>query len=152
MRNMFKTIALAATAVLIGAGAANAGAKLGVLTCDVEGGWGGIIGSQKEVHCTFTKTNGRTTEYVGSISRLGIDVGYLGNRKVVWAVVGVGKDKKADLSGTYIGASASATAIVGLGANALVGGMKNGIVLNPVSVEGSTGVAVAAGITSLTLE
>lgn len=152
MKNTIKTIAIAATATLLYAGASNAGGKLGVLTCDVEGGWGAFIGSQKEVTCTFTKTDGRTTEYIGSISRLGVDVGYLGNRKIVWAVVGVGKDKKADLSGTYIGASASATAVVGVGANALVGGMKNGIVLNPVSVEGSTGVAVAAGITSLTLE
>lgn len=152
MRNMIKTMAVAATAVLMYAGAANAGGKLGVLTCDVEGGWGAFIGSQKEVTCTFTKTNGRTTEYVGHISRLGVDVGYLGNRKIVWAVVGVGNNKGADLSGSYIGASASATALVGLGANALIGGMKNGIVLNPVSVEGSTGVAVAAGITSLTLE
>ena len=152
MRNMIKTIAIAAVATFVSFGAANAGGKLGVLTCDVEGGWGAFIGSQKEVTCTFTKTNGRTTEYVGNISRLGVDVGYLGNRKIVWAVVGVGKNTEANLSGSYIGASASATAIVGIGANALVGGMKNGIVLNPVSVEGTTGVAVSAGITSLVLE
>lgn len=152
MRNILKTLAIAATTTLFYAGAANAGGKLGVLTCDVEGGWGAFIGSQKEVTCTFTKTNGRTTEYIGTVSRLGIDVGYLGNRKIVWAVVGVGKNTEADLAGSYIGASASATALVGVGVNALVGGMKNGIVLNPVSVEGSTGVAVAAGISSLVLE
>lgn len=152
MKNLFKTMAIAAVAAIAFTGAANAGGKLGVLSCDVEGGWGAVIGSKKEVTCTFTNTKGRTTEYVGSISRLGVDVGYLGNRKIVWAVVGVGNNKKANLSGTYIGASASATAIVGVGANALIGGMKNGIVLNPVSVEGSTGVAVAAGIASLTLE
>lgn len=152
MNNVFKTMAIAAVSAIAFIGTANAGGKLGVLSCDVEGGWGAVIGSKKEVTCTFTNTKGHTTEYVGSISRLGVDVGYLGNRKIVWAVVGVGNNKKANLSGTYIGASASATVIVGVGANALIGGMKNGIVLNPVSVEGSTGVAVAAGIASLTLE
>lgn len=152
MRNFVKTLAIAAVAVMTYAGAANAGGKLGMLSCEVEGGWGAFIGSKKEVACTFTNSNGKKSKYVGSISRVGVDVGYLGNRKIVWAVVGVGKNGKADLAGTYIGASASATAIVGVGANALVGGLQKGIVLNPVSIEGTTGVAVAAGVTSLTLE
>ena len=152
MRNIFKTAAIAAVAVVAYAGAASAEGKLGVLSCEVEGGWGAFIGSKKEVTCTFTKTNGKKTEYVGSISRVGVDVGYLGNRHVVWAVMGLGNKGPADLSGTYIGAGVNATAVVGVGANALVGGLQNGIVLNPVSVEGSTGVAVAAGVTSLTLE
>lgn len=153
MRNFVKTIAVAAVATLAYVGAANAGAaKLGVLSCDVDGGWGAIIGSSKNVACTFTDTSGKKTKYEGSITRFGVDVGYLANRKIVWAVVGAGKDVKNHLSGTYTGVGVNATAAIGVGANALVGGMKNGIVLNPVSVEGTTGVAVAAGVTSLHLE
>src|SRR6266436_5157719 len=49
------------------------------------------------------------------------------------------------LSGTYIGATGSATVGVGVGANVLVGGSGNSISLQPVSFEGSTGLNVAAG-------
>ncbi len=153
MRNIIKTVAIAAVATAVYAGAANAGAgKLGVLSCDVDGGWGAVVGSYKKVACTFTDTSGKKTKYDGSITRVGVDVGYLANRKIVWAVVGAGKDVKSHLSGTYTGVGVNATAAIGVGANALIGGMKNGIVLNPVSIEGTTGVAVAAGITSLHLE
>jgi len=36
--------------------------------------------------------------------------------------------------------------------NALVGGFKSGIVLNPVSISGQTGLNVAAGVATLRLE
>jgi hypothetical protein len=55
------------------------------------------------------------------------------------------------LSGHYAGATASATAIVGAGANALIGGLDRSIALQPVSVEGTTGLDVAAGIGAMTL-
>jgi hypothetical protein len=56
-----------------------------------------------------------------------------------------------DLAGSYGGASASATAGVGVGANALVGGSNNTIALQPVSVQGQTGLGVAAGIAGMEL-
>ena len=40
---------------------------------------------------------------------------------------------------------------VGLGANALVGGSSRSIALQPLSIEGTTGLNVAAGIGWLTL-
>jgi hypothetical protein len=40
---------------------------------------------------------------------------------------------------------------VGLGANVLIGGLDKSIALQPVSVEGSTGLNVAAGIGSMSL-
>jgi hypothetical protein len=55
------------------------------------------------------------------------------------------------LSGNYVGATASATAGVGVGANVLVGGSGNSIALQPVSIEGNTGLNVAAGIGAITL-
>ena len=51
----------------------------------------------------------------------------------------------------YTGATASATVGVGLGANVLVGGSGNSIALQPVSIEGTTGLNVAAGIAEMTL-
>ena len=54
-------------------------------------------------------------------------------------------------AGSYGGAAASATAGVGVGANALVGGSNNTIALQPVSLQGQTGLGVAAGIAGLEL-
>jgi hypothetical protein len=40
---------------------------------------------------------------------------------------------------------------VGVGANALVGGSNNTIALQPLSVQGQTGLSVAAGVAGLEL-
>jgi hypothetical protein len=55
------------------------------------------------------------------------------------------------LAGTYAGATASATVGVGVGANVLVGGSGNSISLQPLSIEGNTGLNVAGGIAQMTL-
>ena len=59
--------------------------------------------------------------------------------------------RRGDLSGNYGGAAASATVGVGVGANALVGGSNNTIALQPLSVQGQTGLSVAAGVAGLEL-
>lgn len=160
MSNFMKTI-IAAGAILAAtvsgsfaadAGGPKTGGRLGILTCDVDGGWGAIIGSHKEVNCVFTKTNGKKIEYTGSIGRIGVDLGYVGNRKIVWAVLAAGNNKVDNLAGTYIGVGATASVAVGIGANALIGGVKNSVVLNPLSIEGATGLYAAVGATSVTLE
>jgi hypothetical protein len=56
------------------------------------------------------------------------------------------------LAGDYTGASAQATAVVGAGANVLVGGSDRTFTLQPISVQTQTGVNVAAGVTSFHLE
>jgi hypothetical protein len=55
------------------------------------------------------------------------------------------------LSGTYIGATAQATAIAGVGANALVGGSNRSVALQPLSVQGQVGLNAAGGIGTLEL-
>jgi hypothetical protein len=55
------------------------------------------------------------------------------------------------LAGSYAGTTASATVGVGLGANVLIGGSNNTIALQPLSIEGNTGLNVAAGIAAITL-
>jgi hypothetical protein len=55
------------------------------------------------------------------------------------------------LAGTYTGVGAQATAGAGLGANVLVGGTGRAFSLQPVSVEGQTGLNIAGGVTTLTL-
>ena len=55
------------------------------------------------------------------------------------------------LAGNYAGGTASATVGVGVGANVLIGGSSQQVTLQPVSVEGSIGLNVAAGIGAVEL-
>lgn len=131
---------------------AKAGVKVGVLSCHIHGGVGYIIGSSKAVDCQFKSAdNGRVDHYKGHIGKLGVDIGVTGQTGVVWAVFAPGELKRGALSGDYTGATAEATVIVGLGANVLIGGFHKTVNLQPVSVQGQTGLNVAAGIASLHL-
>lgn len=131
---------------------AKAGVKVGVLTCDIEGGVGYVLGSSKKIDCTFKPGHGHRAEhYHGSIGKLGVDLGITGRGKLAWVVFAPGNVNRGGLAGNYIGASAQATVIGGLGANVLVGGFRKTINLQPISIQGQTGLNVAAGIASLTL-
>lgn len=143
--------ALVATGLMLTPAQAE-GVKLGTLTCQIEGGAGLLLGSVRQGACTFRDTNGHTKTYKASFSRLGVDVGVTGNKTVVWAVLGVDGKSNGGLKGTYTGVNAEASAVIGVGVNALIGGMKSGIVLNPLSVSGQTGLNVAAGVATLRLE
>jgi hypothetical protein len=132
--------------------AASKGVKIGMLTCDVAGGVGMIIGSSKSVDCTFEGTVGQRERYTGSIGKFGLDVGVTGKAVMAWAVFAPGKLKAGALAGRYAGASAEATVAVGLGANVLVGGSDKSIALQPLSVQAQTGLNLAAGVASLRLK
>ena len=151
---MLKTMiaaALVATGLMLTPAQAD-GVKLGTLTCNVKGTIGLLIGSVTEGKCVFVETNGNKTVYDAAFSRLGVDVGVTGNKTIVWAVFGADGRSNGGLRGTYTGVNVEASAIVGVGANALVGGLESGIVLNPVSISGQTGLNAAAGIATLTLK
>ena len=153
MKNRFLMLgAAAAMAVLASsANAAPHGVRVGELTCNVASGWGFVFGSSKDLHCTY-RGNGHFEHYTGSISKFGVDVGYTEGGVLVWGVFAPTSDmRKGALSGDYAGASAQATVGVGVGANALVGGLDKSIALQPLSVEGSKGLNVAAGIGSISL-
>jgi hypothetical protein len=132
--------------------AAKKGVKIGVLTCDVAGGVGMIIGSSRSVDCYFEGTVGQREHYVGTIGKLGLDIGVTGKAIMGWAVFAPGKLKSGALAGNYAGASAEATVAVGLGANVLVGGSNKSIALQPFSVQAQTGLNIAAGVASLKLK
>lgn len=134
------------------AAAASKGVKIGVLTCDVSGSVGMIIGSSRTVDCVFEGTVGSRERYRGTIGRLGLDIGVTKKAVMGWAVFAPGKLKAGALAGHYAGASAEATLAVGLGANALIGGSNKSIALQPLSVQAQTGVNLAAGVASLRLK
>jgi hypothetical protein len=144
-------VAVAGLAIASTADAAPHGVRVGDLTCNVASGWGFVFGSSKDLHCTF-RGNGRREHYIGSISKFGVDIGYTEGGVLVWGVFAPTSDmRKGALSGDYVGASAQATVAVGVGANALIGGFDKSFALQPLSVEGSKGLNVAAGIGSISL-
>jgi len=55
------------------------------------------------------------------------------------------------MRGSYVGASGNFAFGPGLGANVLIGGSRRSIALQPVSVERSIGINLAATVTHLTL-
>ena len=128
------------------------GANVGSLTCNVAGGVGFVFGSSKELSCLFTRTDGKAERYAGSIKKFGIDIGFTKEAQMVWLVFAPGNIAKGALAGNYGGATASATVGVGAGANVLVGGSGSQVTLQPVSVEGSVGLNIAAGVGALELK
>lgn len=141
------------TAMMFGLAAtpASADVKIGTLSCDVEPGYGFVIGSHKEMSCTFYGMDGTQVDYVGSIGKLGIDIGFTSATHILWAVIAPGAGSADSLSGSYTGANVEGTVGFGVGANVLVGGMHKSINLQPVSVQGQAGLNVAAAVSSIKL-
>src|SRR6516165_7772161 len=138
-------LSLAAGALTLGSPAQAQGVKAGALTCNVAGGFGFIFGSTKAVNCTFAPTGGGPPQhYVGSIDKFGVDIGFTRGGVLIWAVLApTTSPAPGALAGSYGGVTA--------GANVLVGGSNKTISLQPLSIEGNTGLNVAAGVAALTL-
>lgn len=152
MKTLVRAAALGAT-MLAAAQPAMAQARLevGVLRCSVEGGVGLILGSSKSMSCIF-RHRGIDEHYRGNITKIGLDIGYTRRTEIAWAVLApTAHVPPESLKGRYGGISAEATVGVGVGANALIGGSRRSIILQPLSVQGQTGVNLAAGVAGLSL-
>lgn len=138
---------------LLSAAPASAGTvRIGTLVCDVEGGAGLILGSRKSLGCDFNNFSGPNEIYDGSVLKIGVDVGFTAGARLIWAVFAPSLDVGPGLlEGHYVGVGAEATPAVGLGANVLIGGFDRSINLQPISVQGQTGVNLSGGITALRL-
>lgn len=155
-----KTLATAALVSAASLGAAQAqtaeglsGQQLGELACTIEGGWGLILGSSKEINCEFRRRDGSVDLYTGTLDKVGFDIGKTERAYMTWLVVTTEANMPGDdaLAGTYVGVSAGASLGIGLGVNALVGGSQDQIGLQPFSVEGVEGANLAVGLAALKL-
>ena len=151
---MYASLKIACAAALVAVASSATGqqsrVEVGVLDC--RGTTAAfIVGSVTELNCVFR--SGNTHEpYSATMRRAGLDLGINQQIAVGWAVLAPTRQiGRGDLAGTYVGAAASATIGVGVGANALIGGSNNTIALQPVSVQGQTGLSAAAGIAGLEL-
>lgn len=151
MRILFTALALFLVSLV--PAAADDAVQVGRLNCLVEGGFGLIIGSSKDMSCTFHREDGTTETYTGNIKKLGLDIGVTERTRIVWLVFNAGDAPYASgaLSGTYVGASGEATVGVGVGANWLIGGGRDSFMLQPWSVQGQTGLNLSVAFTGLTI-
>ena len=137
-------------AAISGADAQNT--QVGALTCDVSGGIGLIVGSQRTMVCSFRNSRGEIEYYNGLITRFGLDIGATVGGQMVWSVFAPsGRVSRFALAGSYAGASGEATVGAGLGANVLVGGSDRSVALQPVSLQGQAGLNLAVGVANLEL-
>ena len=133
--------------------AAQSGTKVGLLSCNMSPTVGLIIGSHQHIHCRFTPDGGGAPEaYSGSITRIGLDVGFRAGGTMAWAVFApTAGFHHGALRGNYVGASADASLGLGAGAKVLVGGSHRTISLQPLAVQGQVGVNLALGVAGLRL-
>ncbi len=148
---LFPAAAAMALSAALFASPASALMKIGVLSCHIDGGTGMIIYSSKTLRCTFRSVSGRMEHYRGVISKFGLDIGKTTGTSLVWNVFAPGSTRRGALAGTYAGATAEVTPGAGLGANVLIGGLRHGITLQPVSFQAQTGINIAAGVAGLKL-
>ena len=126
--------------------------QVGVLECRGGASIGFIVGSVTNLGCVLRATGRPDDFYVATIRKVGLDLGITQESVLAWGVFApVNRLGPGDLAGNYAGAQGSATLGVGVGGNVLVGGSNNSIALQPLSVQGQVGVAIAAGLESLEL-
>jgi hypothetical protein len=157
MRQLHRFCVAAAATAALAASAPPAGAQggrvsAGTLSCSVAPGVSFVFGSTRRVNCIYYGANGVAERYIGEIDRWGIDIGYTNAATMMWAVLaGTKALPPGTLAGKYGGVSAAVTPGVGGAANVLVGGSNRTVSLQPVSVEGNTGLNLAAGVGALIL-
>jgi len=146
-------IAASALACSFASAQAMPAVQAGILECRGGQNVGFVVGSVASLECIFQSPGRRPEPYIATVRRIGLDLGVTAQTQVTWAVnaptsrLGFG-----ELAGTYGGVGANASIGIGGGGNFLVGGPRNAYALQPISVQGQTGLNVAAGVAGLELE
>lgn len=156
----FKSLCLTSAAALmmltwmgLSTAAAQNRIQVGSLTCRLGPSVGLIVGSRQRMRCRFVSASDHRIErYLGTVTRFGLDLGLTVGGVMTWSVLArqrrIGRGV---LAGHYVGASANASAGVGIGAKALIGGSRRTTMLQPLSLSGRVGINLAAGVAGLTL-
>lgn len=125
----------------------------GTLTCKGGASVGLVVGSQQDLTCKFNPAGkGRERDFKATITKVGLDIGFKSESVIIWTVLGSSEKVPSKvLIGSYGGVSAEASVAIGAGANALIGGSDKSVILQPLSVQGQTGLNLAVGVTGLTI-
>lgn len=153
MRVSTITLAVALMAPLATVNAAPPPVRAGVLECRGGQNVGFVVGSVTSFECLFQSEGRRPEPYIATVRRYGVDLGFTDQVRLAWAInAPVGRIPRGELAGNYGGVGANASVGVGFGGNFLVGGPQNAYALQPISVQGQTGLNVAAGIADIQLQ
>jgi len=146
-------IAIAALAAPIASANALPAVRAGVLQCQGGQNVGFVVGSSTSLECVFQSEGRRPEPYIATVRRFGVDLGVTDQTTLTWAVTGpTNRIGPGELAGNYGGIGVNASVGVGLGGNFLLGGPANAFALQPISVQGQTGLNVAAGVADIELE
>jgi hypothetical protein len=152
MRLSTLSIALAALVASFANANALTPVRAGILQCEGGQNVGFVVGSVTSLECVFQSEGRRPEPNVATVRRFGLDLGVTEKTQFSWAVNAPdGRVGHGGLAGNYGGVGANASVGVGGGGNFLVGGPANSYALQPISVQGQTGLNVAAGVAGLEL-
>ena len=127
--------------------------RAGILQCQGGQNVGFVVGSVTSLECVFRSEGRRPEPYIAKVQRIGLDLGVTEQTQLSWAVSAPNtRLGRGELAGSYGGVGANASIGIGGGGNFLVGGPANAYALQPVSLQGQTGLNVAAGIAGLELQ
>jgi hypothetical protein len=146
-------VAIATLVVSLTAANAQQRLQIGVLECEGGQNVGFVVGSVTSLECMFQSEGRRPEPYIATVRRIGLDLGITEQTQFTWAVNAPNtRLGRGDLAGSYGGVGANASVGIGGGGNFLVGGPANSYALQPISVQGQTGLNVAAGVAGLELQ
>jgi hypothetical protein len=149
------TMGIAFAALVASFASANAlpPVRAGILQCQGGQNVGFVVGSVTSLECVFQSEGRRPEPYVATVRRFGLDLGVTQQTQFSWAVSApTNRIGRGDLTGNYGGVGANASVGVGGGGNFLVGGPANSYALQPISLQGQTGLNVAAGVADIELQ
>jgi hypothetical protein len=133
---------------------ANSRIYIGSLSCNVGGGTGYILASQKSLDCVFLNKEGtESAQYTGTIDKVGIDIGYTRAVHTIWRVYSLGTVRGAtQLSGTYVGEQGTVAAGSQAGGNWIYGGPNAEIGMVASGVVKDAGYNLATGVAAMTIK
>jgi hypothetical protein len=148
------TLSIAIAALMAPIASANAlPVRAGILECQGGQNVGFVVGSVTSLQCVYQSEGHRPEPYIATVHRIGVDLGFTEQTRFTWAVnAPMSSIARGDLAGSYGGVGANASVGIGGGGNFLVGGPANSYALQPISLQGQTGLNVAAGVAGLELE
>jgi len=151
----FSTLSIAIATLVAPIASANAlpPVRAGILQCQGGQNVGFVVGSVTSLECVFQSEGRRPEPYIATVRRFGVDLGFTEQTRFSWAVnAPTSRVGRGELTGNYGGVGANASVGIGGGGNFLVGGPANSYALQPISVQGQTGLNVAAGVAGLELQ
>lgn len=125
----------------------------GLLECrgDVATAYG--FGSSRKVRCEFRPSAGMVQYYVGTMERVGLDIGISDQGSMLWGVLGTSPNlADGALAGRYVGVTSGFALGPGFSANMLASeDATRQVTLQPVSVSADSGLSLSIAGASLTL-